>query len=605
MRPRPDSKGARVSRWQHALLGSLVFCGLIYVGLIVSWTTRNSDLVENSSTASLVQRRRHETKAIAINLPSKDGFHYPDPMNSSEVAGSLLRGNQQELMAESSSMPISVLPAEQTTNTNEDQVKELPSNSSQIRRFKCVGWKATAGCSPNGKRLPEHDQDCSSTILDGTAGYCEVEDIDSHERFMVMKRSCAKGYKGTVFRCVDAPGFANFRVKAQQAVDKAVAPNFKLPNTNRINAQQGIVMVVYPKLVASVYATVRALRDVLNCRLPVEIWLHPDEMSKVPGALEPLWDLARNKSAGKITFEAIRHPQAIRFKSKIYAIYNSKFEQALFLDADNVPVRDPTYLFRTPAFVETGAIFWPDFWHPEQTIFAINQTSLVWQLLDMPFVDMFEQESGQLLIHRKRHAASLALVTFYAFHLPNYFNRLRLAWGDKDLFRFAWLKLGAQFHMIETPPAVAGEMSGESFCGMTMAQHDPDGAVIFLHRNQLKLTGEYKSQNFYPRLIAALARAPDPIVPDASNDEYPDPAIWTHLVSFRKTSKRSDYIIRKHASLNKFTGLQRCFGGRDLHKNPNFHTQAFSDLNFAGLETHLREFAFKAAQLQERKRSNM
>ncbi|KAF4132218.1 putative Mannosyltransferase [Phytophthora infestans] len=288
------------------------------------------------------------------------------------------------------------------------------------------------------------------------------------------------------------------------------------------------------------------------------------------------------------------------FNTKIYAIYNSKFEQILFLDADNVPVKDPSYLFKTLEFEKTGAIFWPDFWHPGRTIFAINQTSLVWQLLDTPFVDMNEQESGQLLVDRKRHATPLALVLFFRFHLPNYFNRLKLAWDDKDLFRFAWLKLGASFHMIEKLPAVAGEVSGDVFCGLTMAQHDPSGDVVFLHRNQLKLTGDSKVENFDPRLKKVFGNAV-PSQRAISEDGYPDPAIWTHLVSFREDSPRSEYIIQKHGAMNRFTGMQRCFGGRELHRNPHFDTQEFTHLSFAGLELRLRQFAMSAAKLQVKK----
>ncbi|KAL4159090.1 hypothetical protein PRNP1_004861 [Phytophthora ramorum] len=58
-------------------------------------------------------------------------------------------------------------------------------------------------------------------------------------------------------------------------------------------------------------------------------------------------------------------------------------------------------------FQNHGAIFWPDFWHPEKTIFNIQRESLLWELVDLPFVDMFEQESGQfdvdgnvLFLHR-------------------------------------------------------------------------------------------------------------------------------------------------------------------------------------------------------------
>ncbi|ETI55283.1 hypothetical protein F443_02024 [Phytophthora nicotianae P1569] len=107
----------------------------------------------------------------------------------------------------------------------------------------------------------------------------------------------------------------------------------------------------------------------------------------------------------------------------------------------------------------------------------------------MPFMDMFEQESGQLLIDRRRHAAPLDLLRFFTFHRPNPFVQLKLVWGDKDLFRLAWLKLDVPFFMIQSPPAVAGKAINGSLCGMTMVQYDAQGEVLFLHRNSNKLTG--------------------------------------------------------------------------------------------------------------------
>ncbi|OWZ10220.1 hypothetical protein PHMEG_00016960 [Phytophthora megakarya] len=118
----------------------------------------------------------------------------------------------------------------------------------------------------------------------------------------------------------------------------------------------------------------------------------------------------------------------------------------MFLDAENSPVRGPSFLFETPRFVKMGTVFWPNYWHPKNTMFYINPDSLLWQLLDMPFIDMFEQESGQLVIDRRRHAAPLHLTLFYAFH-PR---------GDTDLFRFAWLNLDFPFFTMESPSAIAG-----------------------------------------------------------------------------------------------------------------------------------------------------
>uniref|UniRef100_H3GDI9 Nucleotide-diphospho-sugar transferase n=1 Tax=Phytophthora ramorum TaxID=164328 RepID=H3GDI9_PHYRM len=172
-------------------------------------------------------------------------------------------------------------------------------------------------------------------------------------------------------------------------------------------------------------------------------------------ALVPLKQLANDTSIGQISFHEIIDPVAKRFVAKIHAIYHSSFDRVLFLDADNVPVRDPSFLFDSPEFVKTGALFWPDFWHPTSTMFGLHNKSLLWELLDVNFVDMFEQESGQLVVDRRRHAAPLELVLFYATHEPNFFVHYKLAWGDKDLFRLAWLKLNSTFHMIETPPAMA------------------------------------------------------------------------------------------------------------------------------------------------------
>lgn len=169
-------------------------------------------------------------------------------------------------------------------------------------------------------------------------------------------------------------------------------------------------MVVYPKMVSSTYATIRVLREVLRCRLPIEIWFRPEEMRKVTASIDPLHQLAANDAIGGITFREISDPLAVEFATKVFAIYHSAFDRVLFLDSDNVPVRDPSFLFQTPEFVETGAVFWPDFWHPQYTLFYLGEDSLLWELLEMPFVDMFEQESGQLLIDRRRHAAPLELL---------------------------------------------------------------------------------------------------------------------------------------------------------------------------------------------------
>ncbi|ETO84026.1 hypothetical protein F444_02035 [Phytophthora nicotianae P1976] len=252
-------------------------------------------------------------------------------------------------------------PEQRQADNHALQVGIILSGESIERQFKCVGWRATADCSHNGPRLPELDRPCTKTI---PRGHCELQDENTGELFKVARRTCTDVVgKAALFRCLEAPRFANFCVLAHDAARRGLQPGFTLPNVDMKEHEltDGIVMVVYPKMVPSTYATIRVLREVLRCRLPIEIWFRPDEMRKVTASIDPLHQLAANDMVGGITFQEIDDPLAVEFATKVFAIYHSAFDRVLFLDSDNVPVRDPSFLFKTPEFVDTGAVFRPDF----------------------------------------------------------------------------------------------------------------------------------------------------------------------------------------------------------------------------------------------------
>ncbi|RLN95347.1 hypothetical protein BBJ28_00024767 [Nothophytophthora sp. Chile5] len=589
---------ATPGRWRPRILRLLLLGSTLYALLVLGWSVHKMHATAGSFELSSMMQTVQRPVANALR-------HVKDTV--------------EELQRTPS-------PADLEAERHARSVRPLPSDETQQRNLSCIGWRATAECRPDGPRILKNDQACDQEIPYGDAGYCEVEDVASGERFRVMRRTCARSKKRAVFRCSDAPQFARFRVEARDAVEKALAPAFALPHIDHSEAQEGIVMVVYPKLVPSAFATIRALRELLGCRLPIEIWFRQDEIQRVPRALRPLEQLAANDTMGSLVFREINDSQAVHFGAKVHAIYHSFFERVLFLDADNVPVRDPSFLFKTPEFLSTGAVFWPDYWQPKHTLFHLHGESLVWELLDMPFVDMFEQESGQLVIDRRRHAAPLELVHFFTFHQPNLFNHLKLVWGDKDLFRLAWIKLDVPFHMIQTLPAVAGKVVDGSFCGMTMVQHDTEGNVLFLHRNAKKLTGEVRygpvnyrveaikrarsklkkqgidalpSEQAVQEELALMVKTPAPTLDPAEPDGIADAIIWTHLVSFLQTSPRSQYRIRSYSAAPQFPEGQRCYGERELGRNKHFYTQSFADLSFSGLETHLRRFAMEAVQLRQ------
>ncbi|POM59850.1 hypothetical protein PHPALM_31362 [Phytophthora palmivora] len=585
------------------MLRLLLLAGVCYVAWLVYWST--SQLESDTVAAS-------ETPASPPNKPI-------DQLSAREVS---IRAALAVARAQEAQMKAKM------TLTEKKEKKKVDA------RLRCRGWKAASDCDPDGRRIPELDLPCGKPVPVDQAGYCELEDKDTGEVFHAVKRTCNSVKENAKFRCLDAAEFVKFPIRAKEVAKKASVPGFSLPhvvpvvpgfNTNQSGGHDGIVMVVYPRLLASAYATVRTLRDVLGCQLPIELWYRPDEMKSDHQGLTPLKKLAEANTAGGITFHEINDARAFGYGTKVYAIYHSFLERILFLDADNVPVRDPSYLFQSAEFVDTGAVFWPDFWHPDNTIFHIHNQSLVWQFLDIPFADMFEQESGQLLIDRRRHAIPMEIVTFYAFHRPNLFETFKLAHGDKDLFRFAWMHQNTSFHMIQSPPAVAGKVVDGIFCGMTMVQHDAQGEVLFMHRNSHKLTGVPKGEIVNVRadafarakekLIAEkvknglgrltpkwseveaeiAAMTPAPTLSRLESDGYPDEIIWTHLLSFNSSASRADYVIEAYNAVPEFPKDQHCYGQRNIGSNPNFSVQEIANLGFAELETYIRRFALEAA----------
>ena len=96
----------------------------------------------------------------------------------------------------------------------------------------------------------------------------------------------------------------------------------------------------------------------LGCALPIELWyLGRAELDK------RMSQLITPFGVKCIDALIIRQRYPVRdltgWGLKPYAILHSSFKEVLFLDADNLPVVNPEYLFETPEFSNCGAIFWP------------------------------------------------------------------------------------------------------------------------------------------------------------------------------------------------------------------------------------------------------
>ncbi|EIE79398.1 hypothetical protein RO3G_04103 [Rhizopus delemar RA 99-880] len=188
-----------------------------------------------------------------------------------------------------------------------------------------------------------------------------------------------------------------------------------------------------------------------HCNLDIEVWHLSDEK---PSALMINELTALGATARDLSYSNLPRPIEHRrdadkqFQIKAAAIINSAFKEVLYLDSDNIPARDPTFLFDTPEYKKTGALFWPDFWktHGENKIFEILQISCN---------DEWEQESGQMVINKEKSWLPLQLAWYMQDQYEIYFQFLN---GDKDTFKYAWQALSAPYHMVETFLGMAGTM---------------------------------------------------------------------------------------------------------------------------------------------------
>jgi ADP-heptose:LPS heptosyltransferase len=215
---------------------------------------------------------------------------------------------------------------------------------------------------------------------------------------------------------------------------------------------------------ASVWVCMNTLRR-LGCALPIQLWyLGEKEMdSRMKRLMEPLGVECVDATRVRKKFPA-RILKGWELKS--YAILHSPYREVLLLDADNVPVVDPAFLFATPQYRSTGAIFWPDYLRGKD-----KKTMAVWRSFGLRMPDELEFESGQIVIDKRRCWQALCLTQWINENSDFFYRHIH---GDKETFHLGFCKLKTAYSLIQTPiHALEG----------VMCQHDFKGRRIFQHRN--------------------------------------------------------------------------------------------------------------------------
>lgn len=234
----------------------------------------------------------------------------------------------------------------------------------------------------------------------------------------------------------------------------------------------------------------------LGCDLPVE-WWYTDESEMDSEMIRLAESLPGVKCRSIGTMGG--------WQAKVHCIMKSAFQEVLFLDSDQVPVKDPTYLFDSPEYVQSGSVLWPDL--PNK--WGCDITEAAFRICGLPVPgrerlpshnkpsDYRPVESGQIMIDKPRCWNALNLCKYMNdradFWYPGPKGKKEwLIYGDKSTFYLAW-------EMTKTPYAMPidcgwiGDATGGAFL-----QKDFSGGVVFQHRCQPTSKWSLHGKNKHP-----------------------------------------------------------------------------------------------------------
>ncbi|KJY01592.1 glycosyltransferase family 71 protein [Zymoseptoria brevis] len=249
------------------------------------------------------------------------------------------------------------------------------------------------------------------------------------------------------------------------------------------------IVIVGGRKPKRVNVLLRTLKNV-GSQMPVELHYWKDEVDEEKKKMfrEVYPNIYFNDlSASSNIIQTMYGQGGSHYNLKTAAMVNSRFDEPLQLDSDNIPIIAPDSLWESDVYKKHGSIFWPDIarTRPNNPVWSITNTKCR--------MDEYEMESGQVLVDKKKLWYHLQLAAFInhpvlkngKYHESYYFDFLL---GDKDTFRFAWHALKTKFGKPAKAVTSVGTQSGDDgfYCGHSFLQYHPDGRPLFMHGGLLK-----------------------------------------------------------------------------------------------------------------------
>ncbi|KAI3661653.1 hypothetical protein MP638_002905 [Amoeboaphelidium occidentale] len=239
------------------------------------------------------------------------------------------------------------------------------------------------------------------------------------------------------------------------------------------------------------------LLESYNCILPIEVWyvegdLDQKQLEQIArrGAVpkDLITEIRNNGQFSDFDMRLSKHQRNYQLKSMVLLL--SSFQEVLYLDSDNLPARDPSYLFETTLYQDSGAVFWFDIWKtpPDNPIYKVT---------NLRFENEYEQESGQILLNKEKAWKGLLMAWYFQGRHDFYFSFML---GDKDTFRFGFKLSKTPYKNIGHIPGLIGYYEGDKFCGHSMAQPDHEGKFLFVHATLFKILFDSVEQDKWRHL---------------------------------------------------------------------------------------------------------
>ncbi len=343
---------------------------------------------------------------------------------------------------------------------------EFISTASKMECAHC--WKsALHGAGPDACLNPRGSLSECMDLISADEVLSRFERLAASGRITFLKRSFQKATRIAIRSASETNFFEKDNItplNAPAKTEEFVAAIPRYP-ARRFSGRGIVICGGGLRYFPCAWVNIRILRK-LGCTLPIELWhLGRHEMDRRMEALLAPFDVRCVNAREVMNRYPMRNPNG--WELKAYAMLHCGFREVLSLDADNVALTDPSFLFEEPEYRRTGAIFWPDYGR-------LAPQRRIWRLSGIAYRDEPEFESGQMVVNKEMCWRAVNLAWWYNDHSEFFY---RYVHGDKETFHLAWRKLAQPYGM---PPFPIHSLEG------TMCQHDFNGRRIFQHRNTPK-----------------------------------------------------------------------------------------------------------------------